>query len=276
MVAPLVGRERALAELDRMVDPCGLVPAGVLVRGPAGAGASALAVRWAHTAASQFPDGQLYVNLRGEDGRPREPAELLRRLLRSLSGDAEVPPGLEADETAARARTLTAHRRVLLVLDNAASARQVRPLLPGGTGCAAVVTSRSWLTDLLVRDGLRVLSIGALEPDEAVGLLESLVDPARRSRAQTERLAALAGYLPLPLRMAVAWLDTHPDRTAADLVRLVEGVDPARGTTPTARMTAVLRAGPGEGRFGRGEVPAGPGPPETSVGPRAHDRLSRR
>ncbi|MEV2278022.1 AfsR/SARP family transcriptional regulator [Nocardiopsis sp. NPDC049922] len=275
-VTPLVGRERALAELDRMVDPCGLTPGSVLVRGPAGAGGSALAVRWAHTAASHFPDGQLYVNLRGEDGRPREPAEVLRRLLRSLSGGAEVPPGLGADEAAARARTLTARRRVLLVLDNAASARQVRPLLPGGTGCAAVVTSRFWLTDLLVRDGLRVLPIGALEPDEAVGLLGSLVDPARCSRGELERLAGLAGCLPLPLRMAVAWLDTHPDRTAADLVRVAEGVDPARGTTPAARMAAVLRAGPEEGRLGRGEVPAGPDPPETSVGPRPYVRLSRR
>uniref|UniRef100_UPI00036E81D2 AfsR/SARP family transcriptional regulator n=1 Tax=Nocardiopsis lucentensis TaxID=53441 RepID=UPI00036E81D2 len=172
-VTPLVGRERALAELDRLVDPCGLMPGGVLVRGPAGAGSSALAVRWAHGAAAHFPDGQLYVNLRGEDGRPRDPAEVLRRLLRSLTGGAEVPPDLGADEVAARARTLTARRRVLLVLDNAVSARQVRPLLPGGTGCAAVVTSRHWLTDLLVRDGLRVLPVGALEQEEAVALLES-------------------------------------------------------------------------------------------------------
>ncbi|WP_232831947.1 AfsR/SARP family transcriptional regulator [Nocardiopsis sp. FIRDI 009] len=273
-VVPLVGRDRALAELDRLVDPCALMPGSVLVRGPAGAGSSALAVRWAHGAAAHFPDGQLYVNLRGEDGRPYDPAEALRRLLRSLTGGAEVPDGLGTDEVAARARTLTARRRVLLVLDNAVSARQVRPLLPGGTGCAAVVTSRHWLTDLLVRDGLRVLPVGALAREEAVALLESLVAPERRSGEGLERLAQLAGCLPLPLRMAVAWLDTRPDRSVDDLVRAVEGVDPAHSGTPAARMAAVLRAGPGEGRRGRGEVPAGPGPPATSLRPPSYAPLS--
>ncbi len=131
-----------------------------------------------------------------------------------------------------------------MVLDNAATARQVRPLLPGGPGSAAVVTSRNWLTDLLVRDGLRALPVGALETEDAVALLRSLLGTDRHRGEALRRVAELAGRLPLSLRMAVAWLDAHPERDAEELVRLVERVDPARGVSPTARMAAVLRAGP--------------------------------
>ncbi|MFD6949191.1 SARP family transcriptional regulator [Nocardiopsis sp. TSRI0078] len=272
--AALVGREEAVAELDRLVDPRGAAPGGVLVRGPAGAGASALALSWAHAAAPHFPDGQLYVDLRGGDGTPRAPAEVLRRLVRSLASGARDAPTMDVEEAAARTRTLLAHRRVLLVLDNASSSRQVRPLLPGGTGCAAVVTSRYWLTELLVRDGLRAVPVGPLTPDAAVELLRAHAGPGRCTEPVLRRLARQAGFLPLPLRMAAVWLDTHPHRSAAELVRLLEGVDPARGVTPTARMAAVLRAGPEEGRHGRGEVPAGSHPPETSVGQGSYVRLS--
>ncbi|PDP86986.1 SARP family transcriptional regulator [Glycomyces fuscus] len=270
----LVGRDEALAELDRLVDPSRTAPGSALVRGPAGAGASALALSWAHTAAPHFPDGQLYVDLRGGDGNPRDPAEVLRRLVRSLSTGARGTEAMDADEAAARLRTLLAHRRVLLVLDNAASARQVRPLLPGDPGCAAVVTSRHWLTDLLVRDGLRALPVGPLSPSAAVDLLRAREGRDRCAEPVLHRLVHLLGCLPLPLRMAAVWLDTRPDRSAADLVRTLEGADPARGSTPTARMAAVLRAGPREGRHDRGEVPAGPRPPDTSVDQGSYVRLS--
>jgi DNA-binding SARP family transcriptional activator len=272
--AVLVGRAAHLAELDRLADPAGPAPVNVLVRGPAGAGSSALAVGWAHSVAPHFPDGQVYVNLRRDDGGPREPAEVLRRLVRSLSGGRTDTEGLSTDESAARVRSLLARRRVLVVLDNAASTRQVRPLLPGGAQCAAVVTSRYWLTDLLVRDGVRALPVGALRPADAVDLLRSLLGGERCSEAVLRRVAQLAGYLPLPLRMAVAWLDTHPARSGSDLVRRLEGVDPARGATPTARMAAVLHAGPEEARHGRGEVPTGHGPPGPSVGDGSFVRLS--
>ncbi|MBR8744446.1 BTAD domain-containing putative transcriptional regulator [Nocardiopsis sp. MG754419] len=251
--SPLVGRAEARAELDRLVDPCSPTPGSVLVRGPAGAGASALVTCWGHAVASHFPDGQLYVNLRGADGVPRAPAEVLRRLVRSLSAGRIDTDDLEStddalDEAAARLRSLMAGRRVLLVLDNAATARQVRPLLPGDPGSAAVVTSRNRLTDLLVRDGLRALPLDALSMEDAVALLRALVGERRHSEEALERVAALAGGLPLSLRMAVAWLDTHPTHSAEALVRLVEQVDPAREVSPTARMTAVLRAGsPGTG-----------------------------
>lgn len=247
--SPLVGRAETLAELDRLVDPCAATPVSVLVRGPAGAGASALAVRWAHSVAAHFPDGRLYVNLRRPDGTPREATEVLRRLVRSLStgriGALDLSAAEdEADEAAARLRSLMAGRRVLLLLDNAATAHQVRPLLPGDPGSAAVVTGRHWLTDLLVRDGVRALPIDALGVADAVALLHSLLGERRHPEEALRRVAELAGGLPLPLRMAVAWLDTHPEHTADVLVRLVERVDPARGISPTARMAAVLRAGP--------------------------------
>ncbi|MEU3305957.1 AfsR/SARP family transcriptional regulator [Nocardiopsis sp. NPDC006832] len=246
---PLVGRGETLAELDRLVDPCAATPVSVLVRGPAGAGASALAVRWAHSVAAHFPDGRLYVNLRRPDGTPREATEVLRRLVRSLSagrvGSVDLSAAEdEADEAAARLRSLMAGRRVLLLLDNAASAHQVRPLLPGDPGSAAVVTGRSWLTDLLVRDGVRALPIDALDAADAVALLRSLLGERRHPEEALRRVAELAGGLPLSLRMAVAWLDAHPEHTADALVPLVERVDPARGISPTARMAAVLRAGP--------------------------------
>ncbi|WP_150250550.1 AfsR/SARP family transcriptional regulator [Nocardiopsis deserti] len=273
----LVGRDEALTEMDRLVDPSSTAPGSALVRGPAGAGASALALSWAHAAAPHFPDGQLYVDLRGGDGHPRDPAEVLRRLVRSLSTGTRGTEAMDADEAAARFRTLLAHRRVLLVLDNAASVRQVRPLLPGGAGCAALVTSRYWLTDLLVRDGLRALPVGPLPPDAGVDLLRAREGRHRCAESVLRRLAHLLGYLPLPLRMAAVWLDdTRPERSASELVRRLEGVDPARGSTPTARMAAVLRAGPREGRHGRGEVPAEPHPPDTSVDQGSYVRLSPR
>ncbi|GAA1447944.1 BTAD domain-containing putative transcriptional regulator [Nocardiopsis tropica] len=272
--AVLVGRDGALAELDRLVDPRGGAPGSVLVRGPAGAGSSALALRWAHAVAPHFPDGQLYVNLRDGDGSARDTAEVLRRLVRSLSSGWHGTGVLDAEDAAARVRTLLARRRVLLILDNAATSRQVRPLLPGGAGCAAVVTSRNWLTDLLVRDGLRALPVGALPPGAAVELLRSQIGADRCRETVLRRLAHLAGYLPLPLRMAVAWFDTNPHASGSELVRSLEEADPARGVTPTARMAAVLRTGPGTGRHGRGEVPVGADPPGTSVEQASYVRLS--
>ncbi|KOX24349.1 SARP family transcriptional regulator [Nocardiopsis sp. NRRL B-16309] len=272
--AVLVGRGAHLAELDRLVGPAGPVPGNVLVRGAAGTGSSALALAWAHTATPHFPDGQVYVNLRRDDGTPRDPAEVLRRLVRSLSGGRDGIDDLSVDESAARARSLLARRRVLLVLDNAVSTRQVRPLLPGCPECAAVVTSRYWLTDLLVRDGVRALPVGALTADDAVVLLRSLLGEGRCTEAALRRVAHLTGCLPLPLRMAVAWLDTHPARSGSDLVRRLEGVDPARCGTPTARMAAVLHAGPEDVRHGRGEVPTGRVPPDPSLGDGSFVRLS--
>lgn len=155
---------------------------------PRRCGAGALALTWAHRAAPRFPDGRIYVDLRSPDGSPRDPAEVLRRLVRSLSSGVRDAQDTETEESAARARTLLAHRRVPLFSDNDSSVLQVRPLLPGGRGCAAVVTSRYRLTDLLARDGLRSLPWGrsaaepVRRPDEG--------DPARGA-TPTARMAAV-------------------------------------------------------------------------------------
>ena len=138
------------------------------IGGTAGVGKTALAVQWAHQAADRFPDGQLYVNLRGYDpDQPMPAADALAGFLRALGvGGQDIPP--EEDERAARYRSLLAGRRVLIVLDNAGSVEQVRPLLPGSPACAVVVTSRDSLAGLVARDGATRLELDLLPPAEAV------------------------------------------------------------------------------------------------------------
>lgn len=268
---PVVGRNAALIELDRLADPYSDRPRPVLVRGPVGADASALALHWAHSVLDAFPDGQVYVDLCDPDGAPRRPADVQRRLLRVLdTGSADRPPR-DIEEGAARIRGALAGRRVLVLLDHARSGDQVRSLLPG-PGCATVVVSRSWLTDLRVRDGVRAVEVGPLGAGDAALLLATLLD--RAPGPDLHPLARVCGGLPLVLRMAAAWLRTHPGHSVSDLVRVVEGVDPARARTPVARMASVMNAGPVAGRRDRGEVPAAPGSPGQSVGDASYVRLS--
>ena len=122
------------------------------IAGTAGVGKTALAVHWAHQVADLFPDGQLFVNLRGFDpsGTPVSPADALRRLAEALGVDHERLPG-SVEGLAGMYRSLLAGRRILVLLDNARDAAQVRPLLPGSPACVVVVTSRSQLTGLIAR-----------------------------------------------------------------------------------------------------------------------------
>src|SRR5579875_2855134 len=177
--------------------------------GTAGVGKTALAVHWAHQVAGRFPDGQLYVNLRGDD-RPVPPAEALAAFLRSLGvPDPEIPP--EEAERAARYRSLLAGRTMLIVLDNAGSAEQVRPLLPGAASCAVLVTSREALAGLVARDGAARLDLDLLPLPEAVGLLRDLV--GGRVDADPAAAAMLAGQcarLPLTLRVAAELAAARP------------------------------------------------------------------
>lgn len=123
------------------------------IAGTGGVGKTALAVHWAHRVADQFPDGQLYINLRGYHAEPPVgPADALAAFLRSLGIPGPDVPA-DDDERAARYRSLLAERRTLIVLDNASSVEQVRPLLPGSPGCMVVVTSRDTLAGLVARDG---------------------------------------------------------------------------------------------------------------------------
>ncbi len=156
-VRHFVGRAAELAELTGMLERASGQPRRTLVisaiAGTAGVGKTALAVQWAHQMADRFPDGQLHVNLRGYDpGQPLSAADALAGFLRGL-GVAEQDIPAETEERAARYRSLLAGLRMLIVLDNAGEAEQVRPLLPGSPSCAAIVTSRSALTGLVARDG---------------------------------------------------------------------------------------------------------------------------
>ncbi|MFB8085045.1 BTAD domain-containing putative transcriptional regulator [Streptomyces sp. NPDC055992] len=205
-VAGFVGRRTELRMLDGPPGDTATEtrPAVRVITGTAGAGKTALALHWAHSAAPDFPDGQLYVNLRGFDqaAGPVPPGEAIRGFLEALSVPPErIPDSLDA--RAAQLRTETAGRRLLFVLDNATDAAQVRPLLPGGAGCAVVVTGRGRLTGLAVTDGARLVSLDVLPREEAREMLVARLGTARIA-AEPEAAAELIDLCArLPLALAV-------------------------------------------------------------------------
>ena len=223
------GRAEELAELDRLLtaapaqtDAAGGSATSVVisaVSGTAGVGKTALALRWAHRVRGEFPDGQLYVNLRGYDpDQPLSAGDALARFLRALGvAGADIPP--EVDERAAAYRSLLDGRRMLIVLDNAATVEQVRPLLPGTPSAQVVVTSRDSLAGLVARDGARRLDLDLLPPEDAVALLGALI--GERVAAEPDAAANLAGQcvrLPLALRVAAELAVTRPTTPLAALV----------------------------------------------------------
>ncbi|MEQ4715507.1 BTAD domain-containing putative transcriptional regulator [Nonomuraea sp. B19D2] len=211
-------RDVELAWLDKALATSGAgTPAIVAIGGPGGIGKSALAVHLAHAVADRYADGVLYIDLHGAtDGlRPLSPLEALGRLLRSLGLDGSAVP-TTVDEAAARYRSLTSARNVLLILDNALDTRQVRPLIPAGSGCAVVITSRQVLTSV---DGARHLNLPGLDPSESTALLARIAGP-ERVHAEPEacgRIVRLCGGLPLALRIAAARLAARPDWTLSYL-----------------------------------------------------------
>jgi DNA-binding SARP family transcriptional activator len=232
-VTAFTGRAAELAELDRLLGgPVAGTGAGASARGlpttaavisavsgTAGVGKTALAVHWAHRAVERFPGGQLYVNLRGYDpDRPVTAAEALAGFLRALGVPGpDIPPG--RDQRAARYRSLLAGRQMLIVLDNASQAEQVRPLLPGTPGCAVLVTSRDALAGLVARDGAARLDLDLLPLDEAVALLTELIgEPALADPDATAELARQCARLPLALRVAAELAAARPRVPLADLV----------------------------------------------------------
>lgn len=261
---PVAGRNAALIELDRLAAPYSDRPRPVLLCGPVGTDAGALALHWAHSVLDAFPDGQLYVDLREADGAPRRAIDVQRRLLRALVPDPSAHRPRDTVEGAARLRSALAGRRVLVLIDHASSAGQVRPLLPGA-GCAVLVVSRTRLTDLLAFEGFSAVSIGPLADGDAVRVLADLLGRGPDPAPELEHLAGVCDRLPLVLRMAAAWLRANPEQTVPELVRRMGEVDPARARTPVGRMASVLNAGPVANRRDRGEVPTAPGPPEQSV-----------
>ncbi|HEY1177020.1 MAG TPA: BTAD domain-containing putative transcriptional regulator, partial [Phytomonospora sp.] len=206
------GRDEQLRALD------GVTGGLVAVTGPAGIGKTALAVRWAQKLAPDFPDGQLFVNLRGFEPGPADD-DHVPTVLTGLG----VPPGEIPNDPEARRsllRSATHDRRTLILLDNAADAAQVRPLLPGNPDCLVIVTSRDRLSGLVAIDGAHRLALDVLDTEAAVAVLAHVIG-ADRVRAEPRAAAELAeqcGHLPLALRIAAAQLADRPRHTLADYV----------------------------------------------------------
>lgn len=213
-----------LAEMDLLLASIEGTPvtAAVLisaVSGTAGVGKTALVTHWAHRVSDRFPDGQVYVNLRGYGPDPPvSSAEALAGLLRSLGvASSDIPH--ELDARAARFRSLTAGRRMLIVLDNARSAEQVRPLLPATSSCLVVVTSRDTLPGLVSRDGARRVNLDLLPEAQALALLRMLVGARVNEEPQAaQSLVELSARLPLALRIAAELAVSNPDVPLSDLV----------------------------------------------------------
>jgi DNA-binding SARP family transcriptional activator len=205
-VRGFAGRAAELALLDAASERSGREPTAggfIVVSGTAGVGKTALAVRWAHQQAHRFPDGHLFANLGGYDrSRPVPPAEVLASFLRALGVPwSDIP--VEVEERAVRFRTLMSRRRMLVLLDNAGSAEQVRPLLPGSPACLVLVTSRDALSGLVALHGAVRVELDLLPLADAVGLLSGLI--GQRAGAGPALLTVLARHcarLPLALRVA--------------------------------------------------------------------------
>ncbi|MFJ4783904.1 AfsR/SARP family transcriptional regulator [Streptomyces sp. NPDC088794] len=225
------GRDEELARLEEILVSATEQPSAVVisaVSGTAGVGKTALAVHWARRAQRAFPDGQLYVNLRGfaPGGSVMSPAEAVRGFLDALGvPPARIPAGLEAQ--AGLYRSLLAGRRMLVVLDNARDAEQVRPLLPGAPGCLALITSRKSLTGLAAAEGAHLLTIGLLAPGEARELLIRRLGADRVAAdpgAVGEIIGRCAG-LPLALAIVAARAAAQPELPLAALAEELRRAD---------------------------------------------------
>jgi tetratricopeptide (TPR) repeat protein len=240
----LAGRQVELgalaAVLGRSSGRVGGAAAIVVISGTAGVGKTTLAVYWAHRVADRFPDGQLYVNLRGFDptGAVLDPADAVRRFLDALGVPAKALP-VDLDGQVGLYRSLLADRRVLIVLDNARDAAQVRPLLPGAASCLVVVTSRSQLTGLLAGHGAQPINLDLLTVGEARDLLAHRLGPDRvdADPDTVAEIIARCARLPLALAVVAARGATHPNlpltalagelRDARDRLDVLVGEDPA-------------------------------------------------
>ncbi|MFJ5799031.1 AfsR/SARP family transcriptional regulator [Streptomyces decoyicus] len=217
-VADFTGRAAFVSELgDQLATAEGSVMAVSALTGIGGVGKTTLAVHVAHAARDHFPDGQLYVDLQGAGHNPSQPVAVLGAFLRALgTPDASIPDGLA--ERSALYRSTLAGRRVLALLDNARDASQVRPLLPGTEGCAALVTSRARMNDLA---GAHLIDLDVMSPEEALSLFTRIVG---EERVTSERQAAMAvvgacGFLPLAIRIAASRLAARRTWTVSILAR---------------------------------------------------------
>jgi tetratricopeptide (TPR) repeat protein len=252
------GRRDQLHQLDELIAPPPLPGASegrgrspktvmiIAVSGTAGVGKTALAVHWAHTVTHRFPDGQLYVNLRGFDpgGRVMDPADAIRGFLDALGVPPErIPVGLDAQE--GLYRSLLAQKGLLIVLDNARDTEQIRPLLPASGTCLAVVTSRNTLTGLSVAYGAHSLLLDMVPPDEAREILARRLDTdrVRADPAATDEIVLACARLPLALAIAAA--RTRQTRfplavLAADLRDAAQRLDVLDAGDPSSQIRAVF------------------------------------
>ena len=243
-VPGFIGRDAELDRLDRVL--VGAEAAAAVVAGMAGVGKTALAVQWAYRVRDRFPGGQLYINLRGYDpDRPVAPGDALAQLLDGLGVPGpELPARL--DERAARFRTEAAGRRLLIVLDNAATVEQVRPLLPGTGPAATVVTSRDSLAGLVAVHGAERIDLDVLSIAAAEALLVQRI--GARAEAEPAAVTALVercARLPLALRIAAELAAARPGTSLAELA--AELADEGRrldtldvGGDPRAAVTAAF------------------------------------
>jgi DNA-binding SARP family transcriptional activator len=254
-IPDFTGRTKELAQLDEIltVASCpggsdrGLPGITVAASGTAGVGKTALAIRWAHRVRHLFPDGQLYVDLQGYDAaQPVSPGHALAGFLRALGVSGPELP-LDVDERAACFRSLTDGRRILVVLDNAASAEQVRPLLPGSASCLVLVTSRDSLAGLVARHGARRIDLDPLPLDDAVALIHRLIGirvTAEHTAAAV--LAAQCARLPLALLVAAEMAATSTAGSIYSTLAVTCGPGCGRcspGPICTFRSTPLARSG---------------------------------
>jgi DNA-binding SARP family transcriptional activator len=241
-----VGRATEVRRLDAQLEAASDAPLMVIsaIGGAAGIGKTALALHWAHQHADRFPDGQLYVNLRGFDptGTPLPPMTAVRGFLTALGVPAQGVPA-DPDEQVALYRTQLAGRRMLVVLDNARDAEQVRPLLPGAPGCLVLITSRDQLAGLIALDGAVPLTLDLLTKDEANDLLLRRLgqDRITREQAEVDELIEACARLPLALNIAAAHAALYPNRPLATFVDELRNTHPRLDALTTGEATADVR-----------------------------------
>ncbi|MGW3312931.1 ATP-binding protein [Streptomyces sp. NPDC001073] len=244
------GREEVLAGALRLTEEVGSRPGQVLITavgGMGGVGKTALAVRWAHQVAERFPDGQLYVDLRGfdPDAAAAEPQEVLSAFLRALDVPSETMPE-SLTERAALFRERAAQRRLLVLLDNARDSEQVRPLLPGAAGCLTIVTSRKRLTGLAALNGAHAVDLDVWTHEEAVAGLEARIGADRTAAAPADagELVELCGRLPLAIAVVGAGLAAEPAlplrAVITELTQAASPLDALTADDPRADVRAVL------------------------------------
>ena len=276
------GRKGELKELDAILGAAGTVTISA-IGGMAGIGKTTLALYWAHQGADRFPDGQLYVNLRGfGPAAPMPPGDALRGFVDALR-DPRTPLPADQDAQEALYRSLTAGRRILIVLDNARDEQQVRPLLPGSPGCLTLITSRNQLAGLVATNGAIPISLDLLSETEAHELLSRRLGPERMAAepAVVHQFVTSCTGLPLALCIAAARAALAPNLPLTNLSAQLSqpGLDALASSDPYADLRTVFswsyeRLSPEAARLFR-SLPLFPGPDVSATAAASIDPAGR-